>query len=129
MPHYLFKSSTAFTASIEKHVRRTLEHGCHGWWVTDALATLTECAYSVAGGPPSRRGPTSTSYDYRQLTPIVTRQALRRAGTRAFESMLRVLVEMPARNAVAVVRLVTRWALSSWRRPPSATWPCSRRGW
>ncbi|MEO7058601.1 MAG: GTP-binding protein, partial [Lapillicoccus sp.] len=109
MPLYLFKSATAFTASIEKHVRRTLEHGCHGRRVTDALVTLTECAYSVADGPPSRRGPTSTSYDYRQLTPIVTRQALRRAGTRVCEPMLHVLVEVPARDAVAMVRLVTRW--------------------
>ena len=109
MPLYLFKRATAFTGSIEKHVRRTLEHGCHGWRVTDALVTLTECAYSVADGPPSRRGPTSTSYDYRQLTPIVTRQALRRAGTRVCEPVLRVLVEVPARDAVAVVRLVTRW--------------------
>lgn len=109
MPLYLFKSSTAFTASIEKHVRRTLEHGCYGWRVTDALVTLTECAYSVADGPPSRRGPTSTSYDYRQLTPIVMRQALHQAGTRVCEPVLRVLVEVPAPDAVAVVRLVTRW--------------------
>ncbi|MEO5745003.1 MAG: translation factor GTPase family protein [Terracoccus sp.] len=109
MPLYLFKSSTAFTASIEKHVRRTLQHGCYGWRVTDALVTLTECAYSVADGPPSRRGPTSTSYDYRQLTPIVMRQALQQAGTRVCEPVLRVLVEVPAPDAVAVVRLVTRW--------------------
>ena len=109
MPLYLFKSAMAFTASIEKHVRRTLEHGCHGWRVTDALVTLTECAYSVADGPPSRRGPTSTSYDYRQLTPIVMRHALRRAGTRVCEPVLRVTVEVPAPDAVAVVRLVTRW--------------------
>ncbi|MEO6996922.1 MAG: translation factor GTPase family protein [Terracoccus sp.] len=109
MPLYLFKSASAFTASIEKHVRRTLEHGGYGWRVTDALVTLTECAYSVADGPPSRRGPTSTSYDYRQLTPIVTRQALQRAGTRVCEPVLRVLAEVPAPDAVALVRLVTRW--------------------
>ena len=52
---------------------------------------------------------TSTSYDYRQLTPIVMRQTLRRAGTRVCEPVLRVLVEVPAPDAVAVVRLVTRW--------------------
>lgn len=109
MPLYLFKSAAAFTASIEKHVRRTLEHGNYGWRVTDCVVTLVECAYSVADGPPSRRGPTSTSYDYRQLTPIVARQALQRAGTRVCEPVLRVLVEVPARDAVAVQRLVTRW--------------------
>jgi ribosomal protection tetracycline resistance protein len=66
MPLYLFKNAQAFTAAIERHVRNALEHGLHGWRVTDALVTLTEVAYSVADGPPSRRGPTSTAYDYRQ---------------------------------------------------------------
>ena len=95
MPLYLFKSAQAFTAAIDRHVRRALEDGLYGWRVTDALVTLTEVGYSVADGPPSRRGPTSTAYDYRQVTPVVVAQALRRAGTRVCEPVLRVLVEAP----------------------------------
>jgi ribosomal protection tetracycline resistance protein len=109
MPLYLYKSEQAFTAAIERHIRRALEHGLHGWRVTDALVTLTEVGYSVADGPPSRRGPTSTAYDFRQVTPVVVAQALRRAGTRVCEPVLRVLIEVPTSDAVGVQRLVTRW--------------------
>ena len=77
--------------------------------MTDALVTLTEVGYSVADGPPSRRGPTSTAYDYRQVTPVVVAEALRQAGTRVCEPVLRVLVEVPTSSAVAVQQLVTRW--------------------
>jgi ribosomal protection tetracycline resistance protein len=109
MPLYLYKSVQAFTAAIERHVRRALEHGLYGWRVTDALVTLTDVAYSVADGPPSRRGPTSTAYDFRQVTPVVVAQALRRAGTRVCEPVLRVLIEVPTSDAVAIQQLVTRW--------------------
>ncbi|HEY9379090.1 MAG TPA: translation factor GTPase family protein [Jiangellaceae bacterium] len=109
MPLYLYKSAQAFTAAIDRHVQRALEHGLYGWRVTDALVTLTEVGYSVADGPPSRRGPTSTAYDYRQVTPVVVAQALRRAGTRVCEPVVRVLVEVPTSDAVAVQQLLTRW--------------------
>jgi ribosomal protection tetracycline resistance protein len=109
MPLYLYKSVQAFTAAIERHVRRALEHGLYGWRVTDALVTLTDVGYSVADGPPSRRGPTSTAYDFRQVTPVVVAQALRRAGTRVCEPVLRVLIEVPTSDAAAVQQLVTRW--------------------
>jgi ribosomal protection tetracycline resistance protein len=109
MPLYLFKSLEGFTGAIEKHVRRALEHGLYGWEVTDCVVTLIECAYSVADGPPSRRGPTSTSYDYRKLTPIVLREALGRAGTWVCEPVLKVLLEVPTDDAAAVQRVVSRW--------------------
>jgi ribosomal protection tetracycline resistance protein len=109
MPLYLFKNATAFSAAVERHVVDTLERGLYGWQVTDCVVTLTDCGYSVADGPPSRRGPTSTSYDYRQLVPIVLRQALRRAGTVVCEPVLRVLIEIPNDATSAVQRVVTRW--------------------
>lgn len=109
MPLYLFKSVEGFAGAIEKHVRRALERGRYGWQVTDCVVTLTECAYCVADGPPSRRGPTSTSYDYRKLTPIVLRQALGRARTWVCEPVLKVLLEVPTNDAAAVQRVVTRW--------------------
>jgi ribosomal protection tetracycline resistance protein len=109
MPLYLFGSVEAFAASIEKHVRRELARGRYGWEVTDCVVTMVEAAYSVADGPPSKRGPTSTSFDYRKLTPIVVRRALDEARTRVCEPVLRVLVEVPAEDAAAVQRVVTRW--------------------
>jgi ribosomal protection tetracycline resistance protein len=109
MPLYLFGSAEAFGASVEKHVRRALAHGRHGWAVTYCLVTLTECAYSTWDGPPSRRGPTSTSYDYRQVTPRVVRRALERAGTVVCEPVLRVELEVPARDSATVQRVLGRW--------------------
>jgi ribosomal protection tetracycline resistance protein len=109
MPLYLYKNVDAFTAAIERHVADALARGLYGWQVTDCVVTLTQCGYSVADGPPSRRGPTSTAYDYRQLTPIVLRQALHRAGTVVCEPVLRVLLEIPNDAAAAVQRVVARW--------------------
>jgi ribosomal protection tetracycline resistance protein len=109
MPLYLFKSAEGFARAIEKHVRRALAHGVYGWHVTDCVITLTECAYSVADGPPSRRGPTSTSYDYRKLTPIVLQQALVHARTWVCEPVLQIFLEVPTDDAAAVQRVVTKW--------------------
>jgi ribosomal protection tetracycline resistance protein len=109
MPLYLFRSVEAFAGSIEKHVRRELGHGGYGWEVTDCVVTMTEASYSVADGPPSRRGPTSTSFDYRKVTPIVARRALDRARTRVCEPVLRIFLEVPTADAPTVVRLLARW--------------------
>lgn len=109
MPLYLFKSAEMFTAAIERHVRRELAHGSYGWAVTDAVVTLVEASYSVADGPPSRRGPTSTASDYRNVTPIVARTALDRAGTRVCEPVLRIRLEVPVGDAPTLHRLLGRW--------------------
>jgi len=109
MPLYLFKSVEAFAASIEKHVRRELSHGRYGWEVTDCVVTMVEASYSVADGPPSKRGPTSTSFDYRKVTPIVARRALDRARTRVCEPVLRVFLEVPTDDAAPLQRLLGRW--------------------
>jgi ribosomal protection tetracycline resistance protein len=109
MPLYLFRSVEGFAAAIEKHVRRTLARGRHGWQVTDCVVSLIECGYSTWDGPPSKRGPLSTSFDYRKLTPVVVEQALARAGTVVCEPVLRVLLEVPTADAAAVQRVVTRW--------------------
>jgi ribosomal protection tetracycline resistance protein len=77
--------------------------------VTDAVVTVTEVAYSTADGPPSKRGPTSTSYDYRKVAPLVARQALQRAGTLVCEPVLRVLLEVPTETTPALQRLLGRW--------------------
>ena len=109
MPLYLFKSVDGFSAAVEKHVRRELERGRYGWRVTDCVVTLVEAAYSTADGPPSKRGPTSTSFDYRKVTPVVARRALDRARTRVCEPVLRVFLEVPTDDATTVQRLLARW--------------------
>jgi ribosomal protection tetracycline resistance protein len=109
MPLYLFRSVEGFAAAVEAHVRRELARGRHGWEVTDAVVTLVEVAYSTADGPPSKRGPTSTSYDYRKVTPVVTRRALDRARTVVCEPVLRVSLEVPTESTPALHRLLGRW--------------------
>jgi len=109
MPLYLFHSVEHFAAAIEKHVRRELARGRYGWEVTDCVVTMTEAGYSTADGPPSKRGPTSTSFDYRKVTPIVARRALDLARTRVCEPVLRVLLEIPTDDAATVQRLLARW--------------------
>jgi ribosomal protection tetracycline resistance protein len=109
MPLYLFRSAEGFAAAIEKHVRSALARGRYGWSVTDCVVTLVECGYSTADGPPSKRGPLSTSFDYRKVTPLVVEQALARAQTVVCEPVLRVRLEVPPEDAAAVQRVVTRW--------------------
>ena len=109
MPLYLFRSVEGFGAAIEAHVRRELVRGRFGWEVTDAVVTLVEVAYSTADGPPSKRGPTSTSFDYRKVAPVVARQALDRAGTVVCEPILRIHLEVPAETTSALQRLLGRW--------------------
>lgn len=119
MPLYLFRSAEGFGSAIEKHVRRALARGPAGWQVTDCVVTLTECAYSTADGPPSKRGPTSTSLDYRQVTPMVVEQLLARAGTVVCEPVLTVLLEIPPEDAAAVQRVVTRWGAELLSQTPA----------
>jgi ribosomal protection tetracycline resistance protein len=109
MPLYLFRSAEGFAAAIDKHVRRALARGRYGWQVTDCVVTLVECGYSTWDGPPSKRGPLSTSFDYRKVTPVVVEQALARAQTVVCEPVLLVLLEVPTEDAAAVQRVVTRW--------------------
>ncbi|WP_151084438.1 elongation factor G [Nocardioides cynanchi] len=109
MPLYLFRSAEAFGAALEAHVRRELARGRHGWEVTDAVVTLVEVAYSTADGPPSKRGPTSTSLDYRKVAPVVARRALDRARTVVCEPVLRIRLEVPVETTPALQRLLGRW--------------------
>ena len=69
---------------------------------------MTRCDYSIADGPPSRRGPTSTAADYRKLTPLVLMQALERAGTVVCEPTVHVVLEIPPDTIGAVIAAVAR---------------------
>jgi ribosomal protection tetracycline resistance protein len=95
MPMYVYRNAGAFTQSMGRYVRRALREGRFGWQVTDCVVTMIDCNYSLADGPPSRRGPLSTPADFRDLTPIVLMRALDRAGTVVCEPTLRVSLEIP----------------------------------
>src|SRR5437763_14104836 len=78
---------------------------------------MTRCNYSIADGPPSRRGPTSTAADFRKLTPIVLMQALDEAGTVVCGPCARVDIEIPTATSGAV--LPARARLGATVEPPA----------
>jgi ribosomal protection tetracycline resistance protein len=105
-PLYLYKTLASFSEHMEQYVRDTLREGLHGWQVTDCVVTMTSCAYSVPDGPPSKRGPLSTSSDYRKLTPIVLMDALAEARTSVCEPVVQVRLEVPAESVGAVIATI-----------------------
>ena len=113
LPLYLYKTVERFTQSMDRHVRRTLREGLFGWQVTDCVVTMTECAYSVPDGPPSRRGPLSTAADFRKLTPIVVMRALEHAGSVVCEPILGVSLEIPTDSVGAVLPALVRLGASA----------------
>ena len=107
-PLYVYGTLDSFRAHMDEYVRDALREGLLGWQVTDCLVTMTRCMYSLADGPPSRRGPTSTAADFRKLTPLVLRQALERAGTVVCEPTVRVSLEVPTPSLGGVMPALIR---------------------
>ncbi len=118
MPLYLYGNASRFAATVEQHIRAALAAGLYGWIVTDCVVTLIEVGYSVADGPPSKRGPRSTALDYRKVAPVVCRQALRRAGTQVCEPVLGVALEIPDDDVAALQTLLARMGAE-----PLGQWP------
>jgi ribosomal protection tetracycline resistance protein len=107
-PLYVYGTLDSFSEHMDEYVRDALREGLRGWKVTDCVVTMTRCMYSVADGPPSRRGPTSTAADFRKLTPLVLRQALESAGTVVCEPIVRVSLEVPTPSLGAVMPALIR---------------------
>ena len=105
-PLYLYKTLASFEEHMRQYVLEPLREGLHGWQVTDCVVTMTSCTYSVPDGPPSKRGPLSSSSDFRKLTPIVLMQALEQARTTVCEPVVRVRLEVPAESVGAVLAAV-----------------------
>jgi ribosomal protection tetracycline resistance protein len=76
-------------------VRAALTEGLFGWQVTDCVVTVTKIGYSLADGPPSRRGPMPTTRDMRRLVPLVLMQALEQSGSAVCEPVFRIAAEVP----------------------------------
>ena len=108
VPLYVFKTFESFAEHMEQFVSGTLREGLCGWQVTDCLVTMTRCGYSVPDGPPSRRGPLSTSADYRKLTPLVLMDALKVARTAVCEPIHRFHVGLPAETLGAVLPALSK---------------------
>ncbi|MET7399327.1 translation factor GTPase family protein [Dactylosporangium sp. NPDC005572] len=107
-PLYVYRTLELFQEAMGDYVRDALTAGPHGWPVTDCVVTMTDSGYSVADGPPSLRGPTSTAQDFRKLTPIVVAQALAASGTVVCEPLARVTLEVPARAPSRVLSLLSK---------------------
>jgi ribosomal protection tetracycline resistance protein len=94
-PLYVFKTFPAFAERMDEYVRLALVEGLHGWQVTDCVVTVTKIAYSLADGPPSRRGSMPTAGDIRKLVPLVVMQALEQAGSAVCEPVFWIAAEVP----------------------------------
>jgi ribosomal protection tetracycline resistance protein len=108
VPLYAYKRLEDFAAAMDEYVREALRRGPRGREVTDCVVTMTDSWYSLADGPPSRRGPLSTPADFRGLTPLVVEQALERAGTVVCEPVHRIRVELPAAALGATMAAAVR---------------------
>ena len=98
---------SSFIKAVEETVHDTLRQGVYGWEVTDLVVTLTHSGYT----PPPPYGWSkwsSSAGDFRHLTPLVLMTALRRAGTRVYEPMHRVRLEIPAETLGAVLPALRR---------------------
>jgi ribosomal protection tetracycline resistance protein len=107
-PLYVFKTFESFGEHMSDYVRLALEEGLHGWQVTDCVVTVTKIGYSLADGPPSRRGPMPTARDLKKLTPLVLMQALEMGGSAVCEPVFRITAEVPTEAIGAVLAALGR---------------------
>jgi ribosomal protection tetracycline resistance protein len=110
LPLYIYKTAASFIDAVTQYIEHALEQGLHGWQVTDCIVTMNECGYYIGDGPSKRVLPTprTTAADYRKLTPLVLRRALKQAGTVVCEPMASVRVELPAARTGAVLSRLAR---------------------
>ena len=108
VPMYVYRNADNFKDNMDRYVRDALREGLFGWQVTDCIVTMTACGYSSADGPPSTRGPLSTSADFRKLTPMVLMRALERAGTKVCEPIVRASLDIPAATQNRVMSALAR---------------------
>jgi ribosomal protection tetracycline resistance protein len=107
-PLYVFKTFESFVEHMDEYVRLALGEGLFGWQVTDCVMTVTKIGYSLADGPPSRRGPMPTAGDLKKLTPLVLMQALKSAGSTVCEPVFRITAEVPTEAIGPVIAALGR---------------------
>jgi ribosomal protection tetracycline resistance protein len=97
--------------AVEESVRETLRQGLHGWAVPDCVVTMTRSGYWARQSHMHGtfdKSMSSTAGDFRNLTPLVLMDALRRAGTRVYEPMHRFRLDVPADALAAVMPVLGR---------------------
>ena len=90
---------SAFFTAVEESVRETLHQGLYGWDVADCTVTMTHSGYWAKQSHSHAvfdKSMSSTARDFRNLTPLVVMNALRRAGTTVYEPLHRFALEFPA---------------------------------
>ncbi len=110
IPLYIYKTAGHFTDAMTQYVLQALDRGRYGWQVTDCVVTMNECGYYIGDGPTKRVLPTprTTAADFRALTPLVLRDALRQAGTVVCQPMARARLELPAPRLGDVLSALAR---------------------
>ncbi|GAB3651239.1 GTP-binding protein [Glycomyces tarimensis] len=102
----------AFFAAVEETVRETLGQGLYGWEVPDCTVTMTHSGYwarqSHAHGT-FDKSMSSTAGDFRNLTPLVLMDALRRARTVVCEPIHRFRIDLPIDALGAVLAALTKF--------------------
>jgi ribosomal protection tetracycline resistance protein len=101
----------SFFTAVEDSVITGLQHGNYGWQVTDCIVTMTHSGYYPRQSHAHAtfdKSMSSTAGDFRQLTPMVLRRALDRAGTRVCEPMHRFRLECPAAAVGALLPVLGR---------------------
>jgi ribosomal protection tetracycline resistance protein len=97
----------SFIKAVEETAHQTFRQGIHGWQVTDCVVTMTHSGYT----PPPPYGWSkwsSAAGDFRNLTPLVLMNALRRAGTQVHEPVHRFRLDVPVEALAAVQAALPR---------------------
>lgn len=101
----------AFIKAVEETVRDALRQGIHGWQVTDCTVTLTRSGYWARqshAGASFDKSMSSTAGDFRNLTPLVLLDALRRAGTVVCEPMHHFRLDVPVELLTSILPVLMR---------------------
>lgn len=101
----------SFIKAVEETVRETLHQGLHGWEVPDCTVTMTHSGYSARQSHAHAvfdKSMSSTSGDFRNLTPLVLMDALKQAGTTVHEPMHHFQLDVPADTFGVVLPLLAR---------------------
>lgn len=101
----------SFIKAVEETVRETLGQGLHGWEVPDCTVAMTHSGYSARQSHAHAvfdKSMSSTSGDFRDLTPLVLMDALKQAGTTVHEPMHHFHLDVPADTFGVVLPLLAR---------------------
>jgi ribosomal protection tetracycline resistance protein len=101
----------AFFRAVEETAHETLHQGIHGWQVTDCTVTMTHSGYAPRQSHSHQgfsKSMSSTGADFRNLTPLILMDALKRAGTSVCEPMHCFRLEIPADTFGATVSVLAR---------------------